>query len=67
MTDVLQMWTNHDRHERLEVIRSRFTAGVQFHERDGLPAWDGTLAMRCTPSSVSLPPGNDRYSPPSRI
>ena len=32
MTDELHMWTNPDRGERLEVIRSHFTADVEFHD-----------------------------------
>jgi hypothetical protein len=35
MKDLLHMWTNPDQGERLEVIRSHFTADVQFHDADG--------------------------------
>ena len=31
MTNELHMWTNPDRGERLKVIRSHFTADVEFH------------------------------------
>lgn len=50
ISDLLHMWTNPHQGERLEVIRSHFTADVQLHDPDG--TFEGEAGLEAFSASL---------------